>query len=138
MTSHGSIGISSSACGPLQSLVDQQFIQFATARVHIPSSTCVLFIAVDHQCVMDVIKHALASHIFLVPVPVFLGASSSSIVSRFQLFGCSPHRNRSTSQRIDPGTLVDRLTIPTKFVSPTQSRVPRAPVAKPTLANVCV
>ena len=45
-------------------------------------------------------------------------------MSHLQLFGCSPHRNRLTSQRIDPRTLLDQPTTPTGILSSTSSRVP--------------
>ena len=106
-------------CVPAEIMVDQQFVQLATARV--PFHTCkhALHIVVQARfCNPRPPRH---SHIS--PMPEFLGACSSpSIVSRFQLFGCSPHQQGPISQRTDPRTSLDHPTTPTRVVSSTHSR----------------
>ena len=52
-------------CDPAVAAVDQQFIQFVTARVPCCSSKHVLLIAVDHERVMDVFELASAIHVLL-------------------------------------------------------------------------
>ena len=105
-------------CAPTVVVVDQQFIQPATARGPFRSCKHVLFTVVDDQRAMDVFKpvsaiHVLSDHSHVLPLPECLGACfSPSIVSHLQLSGCSPHQNRSTSQRIDPRTFLDQPTIP--------------------------
>ena len=74
---------------------------------------------------MDMFKHVYAIHVFVMisrldRAPVPSRAFLPSIVSHFQLCGCSPHQNRWPSQRIDPRALLHQPT------SPTVSFLPRS------------
>ena len=47
-------------------MVDQHFIQLATARVSLRSCKHVLFVAIDRQRVMDVFKHVSANRVLFI------------------------------------------------------------------------
>ena len=116
-------------CVPAEIMVDQQFVQLATARV--PFHTCkhALHIVVQARfCNPRPPRH---SHIS--PMPEFLGACSSpSIVSRFQLFECSPHQQGPISQRTD---LARRLTTPKLPPGSQRPRIPELSGARRQLAT---
>ena len=101
-------------CAPAVSMVEQQCVPLAIARVPFHSCKHALHTMVGLQRVMDVSKHVSAIHVFLVVLSCRSCQSSfdaytfSSVVSHLRPFGCSPHQNSSAPHRIAPRTLLDR------------------------------
>ena len=130
MASHDSIGISSSACGhpacaPAIVVVDQQFIQLATARIPFRSCKQILIIPVDHQRVMDVFKHVSAIHVLHIcftscPCPSSL--ARDLLPASCHIFGCSGARRTGTVQLLSGLILARCMTSPQP---PPGSHLPR-------------
>ena len=110
LASHGSIGISSSACGLLQKVLQLKSLSInksSSLRLrefpHDRASMCssLLLIINAWMCSNTFLQSTSSSSSHILPVPIFLGAClSPSIAPHFQLLGGSPHQNHSTSQRI--------------------------------------
>ena len=124
---------SATACAPPVVVVDQQFIQLATAQIPFLSREPVPFTAVEHERVMDVFKRVSAIHVLLIiltswPCPSSLARAffPASCHTSSCSGACRTGTVQLLSQRIDPRTLLDWPTSSTMFSSSTHSRVPKA------------